>query len=299
MSLNEAVEAIPRKTMVLFFLVDTSGSMGGSKIGAVNAAIEEVIPELKDLSAANADARIKIAALEFSSGSRWVTAQGPEDIELFRWQYLDAGGSTDMGDAFRKLNEKLSIKAFMKEATGSFAPALFLLSDGEPTDDFDIALDELKQNNWFKKGIKVAVSIGDDANKGMLAKFTGSTESVLEVHSSAMLRKMIRFVSIRASEVASKSVQAGVFGTAGQASTNGGSAVQASVQAGSAAGGANTGIVTPTISVTSAVPMAALSSEAGGVPAASVPETTIKQQILNEQLKEMAAVQAASNDDEW
>ena len=44
MSLNEAVEAIPRKSMVLFFLIDTSGSMSGSKIGAVNAAIEEVIP---------------------------------------------------------------------------------------------------------------------------------------------------------------------------------------------------------------------------------------------------------------
>jgi uncharacterized protein YegL len=315
MSLNEAVEAIPRKTMVLFFLVDTSGSMGGSKIGAVNAAIEEVIPELKDLSAANADARIKIAALEFSSGSRWVTSQGPEDIELFRWQYLDAGGSTDMGDAFEKLNEKLSIKTFMNEATGSFAPALFLLSDGEPTDDFEHALDKLKQNNWFKKGIKVAVSIGDDANKGMLAKFTGSTESVLEVHSSAMLRKMIRFVSIRASEVASKSVQAGVFGTSGQAAANGGSVVQAAgngnpaagapiaaqapVQAGSTTGGANTGMVTPTVTVTPAVPMAAPSSAAGGVPAAAAPETTIKQQILNEQLKEMAAVQAASNDDEW
>ena len=36
--------------MVLFFLVDTSGSMYGTKIGTVNTAIEEIIPELKDLS---------------------------------------------------------------------------------------------------------------------------------------------------------------------------------------------------------------------------------------------------------
>ena len=50
MSLNDAVEAIPRKTMVLFFLIDTSGSMEGAKIGAVNAAIEEVIPELREIS---------------------------------------------------------------------------------------------------------------------------------------------------------------------------------------------------------------------------------------------------------
>lgn len=207
MALNEAVEAIPRKTMVLFFLVDTSGSMMGSKIGAVNTAIEEVIPELKDLSSSNADARIKIAALEFSNGTRWITPD-PIEVDNFRWNYLDAAGVTDLGAALRELNEKLSTKAFMKEATGSFAPALFLLSDGAPTDDFAGGLEDLQKNNWFKQAIKVAVAIGDDANKSILAEFTGSLEAVLEVHSAKMLKKMIKFVSVRASQVASTSVQA-------------------------------------------------------------------------------------------
>jgi len=31
---------IPKRTMVLFFVIDTSASMEGSKIGAVNTAIE-------------------------------------------------------------------------------------------------------------------------------------------------------------------------------------------------------------------------------------------------------------------
>jgi len=47
---------IPRRTMVLFFVIDTSGSMSGKKIGTVNAAIEEVIPAIKEISDANADA---------------------------------------------------------------------------------------------------------------------------------------------------------------------------------------------------------------------------------------------------
>jgi uncharacterized protein YegL len=274
MSLNDAIEAIPRKTMVLFFLVDTSGSMSGSKIGALNAAIEEVIPELRALSAANADARIKIAALEFSSGSRWITASGPVNVDDFRWQYLDAGGVTELGDACKKLNEKLSTKTFMQEATGSFAPALFLLSDGEPTDDFDGGLDELKKNNWYKKGIKVAVAIGDGANKQTLAKFTGGMESVLEVHSVLMLRKMIRFVSVRASEVASKSVQAGAFGTAAATPK------QTDSEYPGAAGG--------TIPAASAQ-----------VPTASVPPgQSIKQQALNTQLQAIAA-EASDADDEW
>jgi uncharacterized protein YegL len=142
MSLTDAVEAIPRKTMVLFFLVDTSGSMSGSKIGALNAAIEEVIPELKDISANNADATVKVAALEFSDAAQWITQGGPVPVENFLWQYLSAGGMTALGDTCMKLNDALSTKTFMKETVGSFAPAIFLLSDGEPTDDFDYGIGE-------------------------------------------------------------------------------------------------------------------------------------------------------------
>ena len=204
MALTDKVE-IPRRTMVLFFIIDSSGSMDGSKIGAVNTAIEEVIPAIRDVSDENADAQIKIAALEFSSGARWLTPQGPVPSDQFRWSFIDAAGVTDFGAACKALNDKLSTKAFMQEATGSFAPALFLLSDGEPTDDWQSALYALKQNNWFKAAVKVAVAIGDDANKDVLKEFTGSMEAVLEVHNSAMLKKMIKFVSVRASQVASKS----------------------------------------------------------------------------------------------
>ena len=35
-------EEIAKKSMVLFFLIDCSGSMGGSKIGTVNSVMEEL-----------------------------------------------------------------------------------------------------------------------------------------------------------------------------------------------------------------------------------------------------------------
>jgi len=210
MSLMDKIE-IPRRTMVLFFIIDTSGSMDGSKIGAVNVAIEEVIPAIREVSDENADAQIKIAALEFSSGARWITTNGPVEADQFRWNYLDASGVTDFGAACKTLNDKLSTKAFMQEASGSFAPAIFLLSDGEPTDEWQSALAALRQNNWFKAGVKVAIAIGDDANKDMLKEFTGSMEAVLETHNAATLKKMIKFVSVRASQVASKSSNVGDF----------------------------------------------------------------------------------------
>ena len=66
-------ESIPKRVMPIFFLIDTSGSMEGKKIGAVNSAIEELIPDLRHLSESQADSEIKLSVLKFSTGCEWVT----------------------------------------------------------------------------------------------------------------------------------------------------------------------------------------------------------------------------------
>lgn len=205
MSLIDLGESIPRRTMVMFFLIDTSGSMGGAKIGAINSAMEEIIPELRILASTNADAQVKIAVLKFSTDSEWIT-ETPIDCEDFEWNELDTGGLTALGSAYKKLNEKLSKNSFMQEATGSFAPGIILMSDGGPTDtdEYPKALAILKENAWFKKSIKVALAIGDDANKDVLKEFTGTEEAVVTAHSAAALISMIKFLSVAINDVASK-----------------------------------------------------------------------------------------------
>lgn len=207
-NIYDDVVEVARRTMVLFFIVDTSGSMEGAKIGTLNQAVEDVIPEIRDISDNNADAEIKIAVLEFSNGANWITPS-PVPADGYDWQYLNAGGLTDMGMACRALNEKLSRNSFMSDVTGSFAPAIFLLSDGAPTDDYRAGLAELWSNNWFRKAIKVAVAIGDNANIDVLAEFTGNTETVMSVHNPESLRKMIRFVSVTSSQIGSQSSAVG------------------------------------------------------------------------------------------
>ena len=93
----------------------------------------------------------------------------------------------------------------MQAASGSFAPAIILLSDGGPTDDFESGLKKLKDNNWFKAAIKIAIAIGDDADKDVLKRFTGTPEAVFTVHNIDALKQIIRVVAVTSSQIGSKS----------------------------------------------------------------------------------------------
>lgn len=201
------VESVPRRTMTLFFMADTSGSMAGNKIGALNDAITNILPMISEISNTNPDAEIKIAALQFSSGTSWLYDE-PKNAEDFVWQEQKASGLTSLGEACSELEKVMHRNGFMKSASGSFAPAIILLSDGGATDNFDQGIEKLKTNNWFKAAIKIAIAIGDDADKDELKKFTGNLEAVIEVHNIEALKQIIRIVAVTSSQIGSKSTSA-------------------------------------------------------------------------------------------
>ena len=210
MSLIDRVP-IARRKMILFFLIDTSGSMSGKKIQSVNDAIENVLPIIGEISDENPDAEINIAAMKFSTGVDWVYNE-PKEAKDFIWQPVSPEALTSLGEACRELSRKLSrTNGFMPTSTGSgyYAPAIILLSDGGPTDDFQGGLKVLKENSWFKNAIKVAIAIGDDADEDVLKDFTGSSEAVIKVHNSDALKTMIRVIAVTSSQIGSKSSSAG------------------------------------------------------------------------------------------
>ena len=210
MSLLDQVTPSPRKIMTLFYVVDTSGSMTGDKICSVNSAMEEAITvDLPDISTANDDAEIRVAIMQFSSGCSWITpSSGPIGIGDVIWNDLHPSGLTDLGAACVELDKKLSRNEFLESQTGAYAPVILLFSDGGPTDNWVKGLEQLKKNNWFKHAIKIAIAIGEDADKTVLATFTGTSESVIAVNDKHTLKALIRKVSVRASEFQSHSKQA-------------------------------------------------------------------------------------------
>ena len=181
-----------------FWVVDCSGSMSyDGKINTVNNAIEECIPEMAAAADNNPNAQLLVRALQFSSGASWLTAE-PVPVEDYSWEPLEANGLTELGMAFELLAAQLSIPPMPSRA---LPPVIVLLSDGMPTDDYKKGLNKLKALPWFKKAVKIAISIGKDAEDDILEEFTGNKELILQANNAAALAKMIKWASTTASMV--------------------------------------------------------------------------------------------------
>lgn len=184
-----------------FWVVDCSGSMYGEKIGIVNNTIQECIPEMRNSADNNPNAQLLIRALQFSSGASWITT-GPVPVENYSWEDMEANGLTELGKAFDLLAAQLSIPPMPARA---LPPVIVLLSDGQPTDDYKKSLDKLKSMPWFRKAVKIAISIGQDADDDVLIEFTGNKELVLQANNATALAKMIKWASTTASMVSAPS----------------------------------------------------------------------------------------------
>ncbi len=195
-------EEIIRKNMVIFYLIDTSGSMSGAKINAVNHVMSGIAGSLANVQ--GAESEIKIAVMTFDDTVNWLYPE-PIPADDFEWNAVSTRILTSMGAACKELNNKLSRSAFLKSPHLSFAPVIFLLSDGVPTDNFEDGLKTLKNNKWFKYAVKVAMAIGDDADIGLLEEFTGNKELVVKANNSDAIMRLVREVSITSSQISSNS----------------------------------------------------------------------------------------------
>lgn len=200
-------EEMARKVLPIIYVIDTSGSMKGDKIASLNEAMHETVEVLKEVSNTNPDAQIKIAALTFSTGAEWVTNKnGLEDLDDFFWRDIQEGGVTDLGAAIDELNSKLSRNSFLVSDTGFCVPVIIFMSDGGPTDSWKNKLKNIfETNKWYKGATKIAIAVGDDADKDVLAKVVGNIEAVISVTDVALLKKLIKVASVTSSMISSKS----------------------------------------------------------------------------------------------
>ena len=164
--------SLAKRPLQFIWIVDCSGSMQGKKIESLNLAIKESIKPMQDVADDNPNAEVLVRVIKFSDGAQWHVSQ-PTEAHSFKWTDLDADGLTDMGKALTMLADALKVE---KMPQRGLPPVLVLVSDGQPTDDFNGGLKALMDQPWGTKAARIGVAIGEDADLDVLQKFIGNAE---------------------------------------------------------------------------------------------------------------------------
>ena len=192
------MEASPSvRKMVLFTVFDTSYSMYGSKISTVNAAMEEVVQQLKEKEGKFQTAHVEMMVMEFNSEANWLTKE-PVYIGDYQFEPIkEVKGATNYGAVYSLLDNGLSRSTLLKDRC-DYAPCIVFISDGEPNYPYEAQLEQLKKNEWFKHAIRVSILINENGCvnnaeecKRVLKEFTGDNEMVKEVKDISELKDMI------------------------------------------------------------------------------------------------------------
>lgn len=202
--MNE-MEPVARPLLPIVFVLDTSGSMTGQPISILNHTMEETKSILKNFANSNADAAMKIGVLEFSSGVKWMQPKGLEELKDFVYNPLTAGGLTDLGAALNELDTKLSRRAFLVSTTGRCMPIIIFMTDGQPTDNWQVALTNINNNKWYKNAIKIGFTVGDQANATVISEIVGNSEAVIQTDDFVTFSKMLQKIAVNSAMIGSQS----------------------------------------------------------------------------------------------
>jgi uncharacterized protein YegL len=170
----------PRCPCVL--LVDTSYSMSGPPIDALNSGIEQFSRELNDDNLAKK--RVEVAIVSF--GQTVETVQEFTGAISFVPPRFEANGSTPMGEAVVHAVSLLEARKLQYRAAGIsyFRPWIFLLTDGAPTDYqthfWRQAVDVVHEGETSKKMLFFGVAI-NDADIGKLNELCPKTRPAMKL----------------------------------------------------------------------------------------------------------------------
>jgi uncharacterized protein YegL len=137
---------------------------------------------------------IQVAAITFGGeeGKLHKPLQSASEIQ---WEPITASGRTPLGAALNLATDMLEDKDQIPSR--AYRPALILVSDGLPNDEWKGPLERLLNSERGSKADRFAMGIGDDANHNMLTEFLASPEAqVFQAHEARRIRKFFQWVTM-------------------------------------------------------------------------------------------------------
>lgn len=136
----DAVTIARDKVLPIYIMCDASSSMGWPEdaeikpIDAINDGISRIVRLLREY--ANIAGLIELSVMSFASSARVILPLTKVTAATFV-DKLEAGGTTNLKDAFELLAQTLSADyhAIRDRSAKAYRPAVFLFTDGVPTGD--------------------------------------------------------------------------------------------------------------------------------------------------------------------
>lgn len=177
------------RRLPVYLLLDTSGSMHGEPIEAVKNGVQVLVSTLRQDPYALETAYLSI--ITFDSTPKQIVPL--TELSMFQMPDIQASGTTSLGGALSLLSTKMDTEVTKTtfEQKGDWKPLVFIMTDGEPTDDFRKGLAEFKKQKF---GMVVACAAGQGANTNTLKEITEVVVQ-LDTADSATIKAFFKWVS--------------------------------------------------------------------------------------------------------
>lgn len=177
------------RRLPVYLLLDCSGSMFGEPIEAVKNGVQVLVSTLRQDPYALETAYLSI--ITFDSKAQQLTPL--TELAAFQQPNIQASGCTALGEALSLLSMKADseVAKTTAEKKGDWKPLVFIMTDGEPTDDLQKGINDFKKRKW---GMVVACAAGAGANTDTLKKITECVVS-LDTADSATIKAFFKWVS--------------------------------------------------------------------------------------------------------
>lgn len=200
---------VSAKPLPVILLLDTSSSMSGAKIQKLHTAAVEMIKNFE--AETLKEIVINVSIITFGSS---ITLHTPLDsvdnLVTNPLKPFTASGNTPLGGALRMAKDMIEDKSIIPAK--SYAPAVVLVSDGQPNDQWEDILDNFISDGRTAKSQRFAISIGSDADDNMLLKFVSKPENLLYSSDANDIAKNFKNITMSVS-LRSKSVNPDIFNT--------------------------------------------------------------------------------------